>query len=112
MTLMAAVLSWDFRGSCSNASSAAPPSLAQGAAALNRPGVSWSEVLLAAAATEWLLPLLQGLRACARMSAEQLRLAAAARGLVAAYCNLAGDVFPPAAVADTRQASKQREGFS
>lgn len=62
-----------------------------------KPGAQWAHLLLPAATTEWLLPLMAALQGPAATS----KLAKAARQLVVAFCCLAGDVFPKQpAVAD------------
>lgn len=102
MQLMAAVLAWDFKATHSSFVSAS--SALRGAAITNpqggrkglpdttqvKPGAQWADLLLPAATTEWLLPLMAVLQGPAAGS----QLAQAARQLVVAFCCLAGDVFP------------------
>ncbi|GAX80807.1 hypothetical protein CEUSTIGMA_g8243.t1 [Chlamydomonas eustigma] len=103
LSLMAAVLGWDFRHTSSLRASSF-----HGQAVHKRmdiasvaPGQSWSQVLLAPETSDWLVSLMEALLAgptaglsSHHLSDHQKHLLGSARQLLVAFCSLSGEVLP------------------
>ncbi|EIE26728.1 hypothetical protein COCSUDRAFT_46205 [Coccomyxa subellipsoidea C-169] len=91
MSLLTAILSWDFRQGASPI-----PVYGDGRTTNNsmlvKPDPAWRDTLLSAEAVDWLIALLN-----ARRGQPESPLAAASRQLLVMFCSISGDIFPKAA---------------